>query len=99
MIHQSLEMARGTLEERNALLGRSTSVELGLPDLPRGSSVRRKNLGYLLTDTEEDLVLEVGWQRIIRARTLGTANAITYANCESLLIVQVLRDTPRTSPW
>ena len=34
IIHQSLEMARGTLEEKSALLGRSTNVDLNLPYLP-----------------------------------------------------------------
>jgi PAS domain S-box-containing protein len=34
IIRQSVEMARSTLEEKSALLGRSTNVELSLPDLP-----------------------------------------------------------------
>jgi PAS domain S-box-containing protein len=34
IIRQSVEMARSTLEEKSALLGRSTSVEVSLPHLP-----------------------------------------------------------------
>lgn len=52
IIHQSVEMARGTLEERSALLGRSTSVELSLPYLPlvlgEPSDLRRIFVNLLL---------------------------------------------------
>jgi PAS domain S-box-containing protein len=34
IIRQSVEMARSTLEEKSALLGRSTTVDVSLPDLP-----------------------------------------------------------------
>jgi C4-dicarboxylate-specific signal transduction histidine kinase len=34
IIHKSLEMTRGTLEERSTLLGRATNVDLNMPYLP-----------------------------------------------------------------
>src|SRR5262245_22299118 len=78
IIHQSLEMSRGTLEEKNALLGRATRVDLSLPYLPlilgEPSELRQIFVNLLLNALD---AMSNGGTICIAAKTDGDAVMVT----------------------